>query len=120
MPAQADELGIIPDIEIVIALLPEVFGRADQAPRHSLLQRFERIGERAALGIAREQVNMLRHDYVGVDAKAKAARDTLQRGLEDSLCRLTCLFAERFVGPAFGFEDGRFGGFGFGWLYSFL
>jgi len=31
------ELGMIPDVEVVVALLPEVLGLANQAPRHTLL-----------------------------------------------------------------------------------
>ena len=38
------ELPRIPDVEIVIALLPEVFLLANQPSRHSLLQRLDGIG----------------------------------------------------------------------------
>lgn len=41
------ELRMIPDIEIVIALLPEVFGFANQTPRNSLLEGLDGIREGA-------------------------------------------------------------------------
>jgi len=50
-----------------------------------LLQRFESIGEHAALGFADQQVNMLRHDHKSVNTKSETAPHTLQRELEDSL-----------------------------------
>ena len=78
------KLAIVPDIEIVISLLPEMLGLADQAARHALLQRLESIGEQAALGFADRQVNMLRHDYIPVDTKPEAAPHTLQGEFEDT------------------------------------
>jgi hypothetical protein len=39
-----DELRMIPDVEVVVALLPEVLRLGKQAVRHVLLQRFEGIG----------------------------------------------------------------------------
>ena len=41
-----DELPIIANVEIVVPLLPEVPGIADQSPRQTLLQRLERFRER--------------------------------------------------------------------------
>ena len=41
------ELTIIPNIEIVVALLPEVLGLADQSPRNSLLEGLDDICERS-------------------------------------------------------------------------
>jgi IS1 family transposase len=35
---------------------------ADQTPRHSLLQRLQRIGQRILSWLAEQEVNMLRHD----------------------------------------------------------
>ena len=76
------ELPLIADIEIVVSRLPEMFGTPNQAPRHSLLQRFERVGERSAGRFADQEVNMLRHDYITVDANSEAAPHALQGGLE--------------------------------------
>ncbi len=42
-----DELFVVPDIEVIVALLPEVFRNTDQPLRHSLLQRFDHIGKGA-------------------------------------------------------------------------
>ena len=39
------ELPMVPDVEIVVAFLPEVFRLANQPPRHSLLERLDGIGE---------------------------------------------------------------------------
>ena len=84
------KLAIVPDVEIVIALLPEMLGKVptqantglewgtrDQAARHALLQRLESIGEQAALGFADQQVNMLGHDHIPVNAKSETASHTL-------------------------------------------
>jgi hypothetical protein len=97
------KLAIVPDVEIVIALLPEMLGKVptqansglewgtrDQTPRHALLQRLESIGEHTALGFADQQVNMLGHDHIPVDAKPETASHTLQRGLENSLGGVGC------------------------------
>ncbi len=79
------KLAIVPDVEIVITLLPEMLGLADQAPRHALLQRLESIGEHAALGFVDQQVNMLGHDHISVNAKSETAPHTFEGELEDSL-----------------------------------
>ena len=62
------KLVIVPDIEIVITLLPEVFCFADQSPRDTLLERFDGMGERVAMRFAEQQVNVLRHDDIAEDA----------------------------------------------------
>jgi hypothetical protein len=46
------ELVVIADIEIVIALQPEMFRLADEPSRDALLERLDRIGESAALRLA--------------------------------------------------------------------
>ena len=46
------KLVVIADIEIVIALLPEMFRLADEPSRDALLERLDRIGEGAALRLA--------------------------------------------------------------------
>jgi hypothetical protein len=99
------KLLVITNIEIIIAPLPEVIGISDQMPRHSLLQRLEGIGERALLGVptqakiglewatvgvglADEDVNVLRHHDVAVDAKAEVAADAFESVLEHSTARV--------------------------------
>ena len=84
------ELLVIAYVEIVVALLPEVLGVTYQAPRDSLLQRFERIGELALLGFAEQQMNMLRHDDISVDTEAETPSDVLQSDLKDLLRGVRC------------------------------
>ena len=79
------ELLITADVEIIVPLLPEVFGVANQAPRHSLLQGLEGLGKRAPLRFAHQEVNVIRHHHVPIDAKTETASDALQRVLERSL-----------------------------------
>jgi hypothetical protein len=40
------KLIVVPKVEIVVAVLPEMLGVTKQAPRYSLLQRLERVGQR--------------------------------------------------------------------------
>ncbi len=101
------KLRMIANVEIVVALLPEMVGVSDQTPRHSLLQRFEGVGERALLletrdiptqaktglewgtvdcGLAEEKVNVLGHHDVCVDTKAELRR-TRSRAFSRT-CRL--------------------------------
>src|SRR5438132_12785576 len=99
------KLLVISNVEIVVPLLPEMLRIANQTPRHSLLQRLQRIGqriplwfaehgwpiqavfwlecgsfifERILLWFAEQQVNMLRHDYIPVNLKSEAAPHPLQ------------------------------------------
>jgi hypothetical protein len=76
---------MIADVEVVVALLPEMLRITDQAPRHTLLEGFERVGERSLLWFAEQQVNVFRHDDVAVDAQMEAAPDTLEGEFEDLL-----------------------------------
>jgi len=99
------KLAIVADVEIVIAFLPEMLGEVptqantglewgtlatrrgtrDQAARHSLLQRLESVGEQTAFRFADQQVNMLGHNDISVNAESETAPHTLQREFEDSL-----------------------------------
>ena len=72
------KLRVIANVEIVVPLLPEMLSIADQAPRYSLLQGLQRIGQRVLLRFAEQEVNMLRHDYVPVHLKPEAAPHSLQ------------------------------------------
>ena len=73
------KLRFIPNIEIVVALLPEMLGFTDQSPRYSLLQRLDRVGEIVLLRFAEQQVNVFGHDYITVDAKFESEAHTLER-----------------------------------------
>jgi len=72
----------IADIKIIVALLPEMLRLADQSSRYPLLQRFQRVGERALPRLGKQQVNVLGHHYIAVDAESETASHTLQRSLE--------------------------------------
>ena len=74
------KLVVIVDIEIVIALLPEMFRFADEPSRDALLERLDRVGEGAALRLAEQQMNVLGHDDVSEDAHFVSTPDTFQRG----------------------------------------
>ena len=56
------KLRIISNVEIVVPLLPEMLGIANQTPRYSLLQRLQRIGQRVLLRFA---------EPVGIPTQAK-------------------------------------------------
>ena len=51
----------------------------DQTSRYSLLQRLQRIRQRALLWFAEQQVNMLRHDYIAINLESVTAPHSLQR-----------------------------------------
>ena len=63
-----DKFVVLPDIEIVIAFLPEVLGLADEPAGDSLLEGLNRNGERIAMGLAKQQVDVLGHDDVSEDS----------------------------------------------------
>lgn len=52
VPQLLQKLRVVSDVEIVVSLLPEMLFIAEQAPRYSLLQRLQRIGQRGWLGLA--------------------------------------------------------------------
>ena len=84
------KLRVISNVEIVVALLPEMLRCPTQAwfwleweipnqtPRYSLLQRLQRIGQHIPLRFTEQEVNMLRHDDVPVNLKSEAAPHALQ------------------------------------------
>ena len=78
------KLSFTPDIEVVVTLLPERFlGPQGEPTCHALLQRFQRLRKRAALGFFYEQMHMLRHDDVSVHAEPERLPAPFQRGYED-------------------------------------
>ena len=84
------KLSFTPDIEVIVTLLPERFlGPQGEPTCHALLQRFQRLRKRAALGFVHEQMHMLRHDDVSVHAEPERLPDPFQRGIR-RLCRLLC------------------------------
>jgi len=91
------KLRIISNVEIVVPLLPEMLGIANQAPRYSLLQRLQLIGQRISFRFAEQQVDMLRHDYVPVNVESVTAAHSLRRRLEDSAACVCCKQATAMV-----------------------
>jgi hypothetical protein len=81
------KLPVVPNVEIIVALLPEVSGPIDQSPRHALLQRLERIGQRSFLGFADQQVDVFRHDNVAIDPQLETPSDALKRNFKCMLCQ---------------------------------
>ncbi len=71
------KLRVISNVEIVVPFLPEMLGIANQAPRYFLLQRLQRIGQRIPLRFAEQEVDMLRHDCVSVNAESVTAAHSL-------------------------------------------
>jgi hypothetical protein len=94
------KLRVITNIEIVVPLLPEMLRIANlsdgwpiqarrwlewgssgerafrslgwkQAPRYSLLQRLQRIGQRIPLRFAEQEMDIFRHDDVSVNLKSE-------------------------------------------------
>jgi len=80
-----NELFVIAYIEIVISLVPEVPGFADQATRDPLFQRLDGYCKRLTLRFAEEQVYVLRHDHIRIDANFVATANPLKRGFEGLL-----------------------------------
>ena len=72
------KLRTIANVEIVVPLLPEMIGIANQTARYSLLQRLQRIGQRMLLWLAEQQVKMPRHDYIPVNLKPETTPHPLQ------------------------------------------
>ncbi len=105
------KLRVISNVEIVVPLLPKMISVPNQTPRHSLLQRLQRISQCIVLRLAErgrpikavlwhewrssiagripsrfaeQKMNMLRHDYVAVNVKPVITPHPLQGRLEDS------------------------------------
>lgn len=76
-----DALAVGPDIEVVVARLPE--GRAGaELARRRLLENLEGGSQGAALRLADQQMDVFRHDHVAANDKPVPAADALH-GLLD-------------------------------------
>src|SRR5258708_17960081 len=78
------ELGIATHIVVVISLLPEVFGIADQFPRYTLPKRLHRFGQSLSLGLTQQNMHVFRHDDIPINAKPEAPTHAFQGSFEDS------------------------------------
>jgi hypothetical protein len=76
------ELLMIANVEIVVALLPEMIGVSNQTPRYALLQGFEGIRQGVPFRFADQKVDVFRHDNVSIDAHAETAAHALKRALK--------------------------------------
>src|SRR5579872_1334078 len=77
-----DALLLAPDIEIVIALLPEMLVASDQPSSDGLLQRLDRGGQCASSRLAHEHVDMFRHHHVCGDKELVTEARSLESALE--------------------------------------
>ena len=82
-----DELTAVPDVGGVVSLLPKVFGRADQTPRHALFERLNRRRECFLVRLGKQEANMLghdhiAHDHIAIDTELKIAPDAFQSQFE--------------------------------------
>jgi hypothetical protein len=76
------ELLMIANVEIVVALLPEMIGVSNQTPRYALLQGFEGIRQGVPFRLAYQKVDVFRHDNVSIDAHAETAAHALKSALK--------------------------------------
>jgi hypothetical protein len=78
------EFGFKADIEVVVALLPEMLRIPDETACHSLLQRLQRVCEELLLGLTDQKVDMIRHHYIPINSYAIGASHPFQTLLEDA------------------------------------
>src|SRR5438105_14751653 len=79
-----------PDVEIVVARLPERLGRPQGKPScHALLQRLHSLCQRATFRFTHQQMHMFGHDHVTVDAELILLAHPFQRGEERTACDRT-------------------------------
>ena len=76
------KLSVISNVEVIIALLPEALRLADPSPRNSLLQRLQRIGQRCAVGLAQQKMDMFWHDHIAINVELVVAPHPFQCPLE--------------------------------------
>ena len=62
------ELFLTVNIEVVVALLPEAGRVFDQSAGYTLLQRLDGDGEGFAAWLAQQQMHMVGHNNVSIDA----------------------------------------------------
>ena len=80
------ELLVAVNVEIVIALQPEVAARRrDEATCDALFEGLERFSKCRASGLAKQDMHVLWHDDVSVDIQVIAATDTFESLFEGAL-----------------------------------
>ncbi len=83
IPQFLHELLMVAHIEVIIAWLPEVLCPGDQSPRNALLQALDGRSQRLMRRLTQQQMNMLGHDDVAIDADQILTPHSLQSCLED-------------------------------------
>jgi hypothetical protein len=75
-----NKLVLAPDIEVIVASLPEwIRGPQGQPARYSLLQRLHGLSQVAMLRFVHQQVNVLGHNRVSVNAESVVLSNAFQR-----------------------------------------
>ena len=77
------KLAGVADVEVIVAMLPEVVGVANQTARDSLLERLKGHGQRLAERFTHQQMHMFRHDNIAIDAQRVASTHPLQSCFKD-------------------------------------
>jgi hypothetical protein len=84
VPQLLDALSLGPDVEVVIACLPERPAlNLPQLPRDILFQHLQRDRQPRSLRLGHQQVNMLRHDHISRNVESILLPRPLQSLLED-------------------------------------
>jgi hypothetical protein len=71
------------DVAIVVADLPELFAVAFEKPRCLLLEGLEELGYRGRRRLVHDQVEVFRHDDIGVDAGVMTRTGLLESLLDE-------------------------------------
>ncbi len=77
------KLALAPYVEVVVARLPKWFvGSEGKTSGHSLFQGFDRLRQGASLRFVHQEVDVLGHDHVSIDAELIGFADPFQCGNE--------------------------------------
>src|SRR5512146_1792405 len=66
------------NVAVIIAFLPELLLLASQLPRSDLLEGLEKLGHENRRRFVHEQMNMFRHQHVGIDSRLMTCMSQLQ------------------------------------------
>src|SRR6266542_4159494 len=71
------KLLVVAHVAVIVAALPH--RPAYGAPSHAYLERLQRAAQHAVLGLAHQQVDVLRHQHIAIEPDAACAPHPLQR-----------------------------------------
>ena len=80
------KLSMTANIEVVVPLLPKMLRITYQASRYALLERLDRVCEGCSPWLIDQQVDVLGHHDISVDAKHETATDAVERVFKDWGC----------------------------------